>query len=69
MFTIIAVIINLDVWIKYTISFSVGTLSTHIIKVYLRTMFQILSEIHRENWNSFKTYVEISTFLPKKGKK
>ena len=40
MVTIIAVIINHNVWIKYTISFSVGTLITNIIKVYLISVFQ-----------------------------
>ena len=32
MVTIIAVIINHNVWIQYTISFSVGTLITQIIR-------------------------------------
>ena len=40
MVTIIVVIINHDVWIKYTEPFSVGTLITHIIKVYLICVFQ-----------------------------
>ena len=40
MVTIIAVIINRNVWIKFTISFSVGTLITHIIKVYRISVFQ-----------------------------
>ena len=40
MVTITAVIINRDVWIKYTITFSAGTLITHIIKVYLVSVFQ-----------------------------
>ena len=40
MVTIIAIIINHNVWIQYTISFSVETLITHIIKVYLISVFQ-----------------------------
>ena len=34
------VIINHDVWIKYTLLFLVGTLITHLIKVYLISQFQ-----------------------------
>ena len=50
MVTIIAMIINPDVWIKYTISFQVGNLITHTIEVYLINMVvQILSGIHHEN--------------------
>ena len=40
MVTIIAIIINHNVWIKYTILFSVGTSINHIIKVYLVSVFQ-----------------------------
>ena len=40
MVTIIAVIINHDVCINHTISFSVDTLITHIIKVHMISVFQ-----------------------------
>ena len=40
MVTILAVIINHNVWIKYTKSFSVWILITNLIKVYLMSVFQ-----------------------------
>ena len=53
MVTIIALNINQNIWIKHTISFSIGTLIIHIIKVIHIIVFQyvqILSGIHYENF-------------------
>ena len=46
---------NNDVWIKYTISLSVGTLITHTIKVYQMSVFQHVcsNPVRDSTWKLF----------------